>query len=111
MPDVRISGKAWSTGGKGFYVRGNLAGVPLDFLVDTGADITIVRPEIYQKLSGSNRPQLEEVFVEMKVADGRPLVFQGKWMFQLEINGLKVEHEVWVASIDTDGLLGYEFLQ
>lgn len=56
---------------------GELEGVQVKFLVDTGANLTIVRPEIYNQLPEPERPELKPVNLEMAVADGRPLPFHG----------------------------------
>lgn len=90
---------------------GELEGVQVKFLVDTGANLTIVRPEIYNQLPEPERPELKPVNLEMAVADGRPLPFHGCASFRLKIGELAVRHDVWVANIDIDGILGYEFLQ
>lgn len=98
-------------GQNGLYVTGTLEGVPVKFLVDTGASVTIISPEVYKRLPMQRRLGLQEESLEMSVADGRPLVFYGSCCWQLEIGGVEVKHEIWVANIDTDGLLGYKFLE
>ncbi|KAJ8034222.1 hypothetical protein HOLleu_20966 [Holothuria leucospilota] len=106
-----LRSRAWSVGANRLYVMGELECVQVKFLVDTGANLTIVRPAIYDKLPEPGRPELEPVSLEMAVADGRPLPFHGRAPFLLKIGELAVKHDVWVANIDIDGILGYEFLQ
>ena len=100
-----------SVGDSGLYVRGELEGVEVRFLVDTGADLTVIRAELYESLLGKNHVTLEQIPVDMAVADGRTLPFKGRGSFRLKIGELEVMHNVWVADIDVDALLGYDFLQ
>ena len=47
------------------------------------------------------------------MADGKPLSFQGQGSFRINIgsdNDTGLQHEVWVADIELEGILGYDFL-
>ena len=100
-----------SVGAKGLYVSGELEGVEVKFLVDTGADLTVIRTSLYERLSEGRDLGLEEVSLDMAVADGRPLPFEGRGTFQLKVGGLEVAHDIWVADIDIDAILGFDFLR
>ncbi|KAJ8017967.1 hypothetical protein HOLleu_44301 [Holothuria leucospilota] len=100
-----------SVGARGLYVRGELEGVAVKFLIDTGADLTVIRTSLYERLSEGRGLGLENVSLDMAVADGRPLPFKGRRKFHLKVGGLEVTHDIWVADIDIDAILGYDFLQ
>ena len=46
----------------------------------------------------------------MTTASGDKLECEGKGKFTLEIDGKEIEHSIWVAEIEGDGILGYDFL-
>lgn len=100
-----------SVGARGLYVQGELEGVKVSLLVDTGADLTVVRTGFFEQLSAKKTLELKDVSLDMAVADGRPLAFSGCGRLQLKVGSFAVEHEIWVADIDVDALLGYDFLQ
>jgi predicted aspartyl protease len=94
----------------GLFIEGTIQQQSLTFLVDTGASVTVIKTNVYQDLAPSNRPPLEEVNARMVTADGTPIPFLGKGMFTLCIEGTDILHDVWVADIDIDGIIGFDFL-
>ena len=105
--------KAESThrdGGSSLVVTGCLCGVDVEFLVDTGAYLTIVKPEVFKQIADEIRPELEDVHLDITLADGSPLKFYGRGRFSLNVGGMSVEHDVFVAEIDLEGILGCDFL-
>ena len=94
----------------GLFVKGSIGGVQTKFLVDTGSNITIVTPEVDQKIAESVRPDLEDVVSTMLLADGGQLPFVGKAAIKVQLGRVEVLHEVWIADIGLDGILGMELL-
>ncbi|KAJ8033437.1 hypothetical protein HOLleu_23675 [Holothuria leucospilota] len=95
----------------GIRVDGLLQEVPVNFLVDTGANITIINPRVYTSIPKSKQPKLLPAPVKMLLADGSVFPFQGRGVFQVCIAGRTVEHDVWVAEIGLDAILGLDFLR
>ncbi len=94
----------------GLFIEGTIQNKQLSFLIDTGASVTIVKTSVYQEIPRDKRPPLEKVNVEMVAADGRSILCHGKGLFNLKIEGVELQHEVWVADISLDGILGFDFL-
>ena len=46
----------------------------------------------------------------MNAADGRPMASMGKGQFHLLVDNIYFEHDLYVANLDVDGLLGTDFL-
>ena len=72
----------------GLYVNGIVNGTLVRFLVDTGANITIIQTHLWEAMSRSpvsTPSKLEHVLDTMKLADGRSSSFlgQGKMMIGL----------------------------
>ena len=94
----------------GAYISGRVRGVDLSLLVDSGSSATIIKPSVYQKIPITSRPILETTSISMTTASGDKLECEGKGKFTLEINGKEIEYSIWVAEIEGDGILGYDFL-
>ena len=94
----------------GLFVKTVVNGVTARFLVDTGCGPTILNSQIFEKMCSSTKPQLQGLSTELKVADGQPMPCMGKGKFRMNIDDMTVEHEMLVADIDVEGLLGWEFL-
>ena len=95
----------------GPLVTGSVFGVEVTFLVDTGATVTILKPSVVNKIPVLERPFLERVDTSMLVADGSLLPFQGRGRFSIRIGGKQIEHDVWVAEIELDGIIGMDFIK
>ncbi|XP_071849891.1 uncharacterized protein [Apostichopus japonicus] len=54
---------------------------------------------------------LADVAENLAGADGRPLYSIGRGRFLVKVGKLEAMHDIWVADIDADALLGYEFKQ
>ena len=91
----------------GIFVNASVNGVNVKFLIDSGSRPTILSSRMYEKLN--SKPCLYRS-TGLKLADGRPLSQAGVGKFKLELGVIDVEHDVWVADIQEEGLLGYDFL-
>ena len=85
--------------------------VHIMFLIDTGANITIIKPSVYERIRESLRPLLEDQNQSMVLADGRPLPFMGRGRFKMHIGPTIIEHDIWIANIEVDGILGLDFMR
>ena len=96
----------------GLFVNIVVNGATAKFLVDTGCGPTILNSQFYEKMCSCTKPQLSQnVTSKLKVADGRPIPYKGTGTFKMTIvDVMTVEHEMLVADIDVEGLLGYDFL-
>ena len=94
-------------------IRVNLEinGTIVDFLVETGASVTMIRPEIYDQLPRDERPMLTEDLTPVTTANGEELTSYGTGEFHLSQDDYGVFHPVSVGNIDTEGILGCDFLQ
>ena len=83
----------------------------MDFLVDTGANITIVKSSVWERIPQFKRPMLEDVEVKMILANGGSAPFVGRGVFTLRVADQEAEHRTWVADIQPDGILGLDYLK
>ena len=81
------------------------------FLVDTGANVTIVKPSVFNKIPASERPPLDQVETSMLLANGSSLPFRGPERFRIQLGEEQVLHDVWVAEIELDGIIGMDFIR
>ena len=78
--------------------------------MDTGANVTLLKPSVVNKIPVLERPFLKRVDTSMPLADGSSLPYQGCRRFSIRIEDKQVEHDVWVAEIELDGIIGMDLL-
>ena len=81
------------------------------FLVDTGTNVTIIKPSVLDRIAASERPSLETVDTNVFLADGSYLPFIGRGCFSISLGKEEVLHDVWVAEIEVDGIIGMDFIR
>ncbi|KAK3728412.1 hypothetical protein QZH41_020431, partial [Actinostola sp. cb2023] len=95
----------------GLYIMGYVQGVPVNFLIDTGANITIIKSVVIEQIPQSDRPLLEDAATTMVLANGSTAPFQGCGMCKVRVGNIVALHPVWVADIEPEGILGLDFLR
>ena len=94
---------------EGAWVSGKVNGFPVDFMLDTGAAVTVVSKEVlFQALPEAN---LKESNVQLVSAGGDPLKVIGKTEILLELGNLHVTFPVMVIdNFRFQCLLGNDFM-
>ena len=92
-------------------VEGHVSDVPIKFLVDTGASCTIISVNSYMLIKDLVGSQLRELTGKMlQLADGQPLDALGTLMVDIQLGPVVVKHNVLIAKISDEGIIGYDFL-
>ena len=77
-------------------------------LVDTGACMTILNSSFINSLVP--KPNILPVKVDLVTATGEKRPVEGETEIEIELGNLKFKHKVLVAEINTQGILGMDFL-
>ncbi|GBM47532.1 hypothetical protein AVEN_90248-1 [Araneus ventricosus] len=96
-------------GRNGLYLEGSICGIPYLILVDTGANATLVRTDLTQKLKENfiyTAPN-----ISLKNATGEKVAIHGKLDAAIECGSRKLQHKIFVADITDPCILGLYFLQ
>jgi hypothetical protein len=96
----------------GMYVRGKIREKPVEMLIDSGANISIVDYGVYMNME-AGRPNLRRYGTPMVTADGTPMRVYGCADFELKIGeeACKYQHNMCIADIGVEVILGYDFLK
>ncbi len=96
-----------------WFVKGWISGVEVDFLLDTGAECSIVNEGIWREIEkGDRKVALESVSSSLVLANGERMSVSGVFTSGLVLGGLNVEGSLMVAPIgDLNGVLGLDFLE
>ena len=95
----------------GLFTKATVNRVPCSLLVDTGATMTIFSHAIFEKIERSRRNELTPVKQEIVLADGTPLQVKGRCQLQISLGTFSFTHDVVIADISTEGILGLDFLK
>ena len=95
----------------GIYCCGVINGVGITALVDSGATATMVSDTVYSKLPSYKRPLLEPVGCKMIAANGQEMTTFGVGTFTLSFNGKQFELPAIVADMNSEIVLGVDFMQ
>ena len=96
----------------GMYVKGLIREANVDMLIDSGANISIVDYGVYMHME-RGKPDLRRYGTPMVTADGTPMKVYGCADFELEIGDeiCKYQHNMCIADIGVEVILGYDFLK
>ena len=95
-----------------YSVCANLFGNQVSFLVDTGASVSLICGEIWDRIKPPDPPKLIPVNTRLVGADGSPLQIQGSVVVELTISGQVFNQELIIAnSLTSEGILGLNFLE
>ena len=103
-PDVFKTGSL--SGGEGLVVCGSINGKECQITVDTGSNISIVRPDLLQ----GNADSIQPVNSYLRTVTGETAPLCGQGELQVGIGSFEVLHKMWVADITEECILGLDFL-
>ena len=76
------------------------------FVVDTGSNITIVRPDVIETSPAKITPT--EMVLRTVTGDTAPV--QGRCQLRVTLCNCETNHDVWVASLVEEGIIGLYYL-
>ncbi|GBM97047.1 hypothetical protein AVEN_233694-1 [Araneus ventricosus] len=109
VPEEGLKVSALCGGRNGLYLEGSMYSIPCLMLVDTGANVTLVRTDLAQKRKGDfiyTAPN-----ISLKTATGENAKIHGKLDEAVQCGCRKFQHRIYVADITDPCILGLDFLQ
>ena len=96
-----------------WFLMGWAAEVEIEFMIDTGCQVTILATSVFERMCVSDRmrSRLRPCGRRLVSADSSPLIVKGELEMTVVFLGLSCDMLLVVASIGSDGLLGTEALQ
>ena len=83
----------------------------VSFLIDTGATESFISTQLFQRTDPKLRPTLRHADRGFRQADGSELRVAGRVKLPIKIGGSAILHDVWVADVSDDVILGLDFLR
>ncbi|KAJ8024719.1 hypothetical protein HOLleu_34708 [Holothuria leucospilota] len=80
------------------------------FLIDSGSSITLVSKETFENLPEEIKQTRKKGKKTLWLADGSQIENKGTLRLDMEVGGAVLEHEVHIADIGSDAILGLDFL-
>ena len=102
-PDILV-GRA--SVGESCFISLTVEGVPCHALVDSGATVSLVRPDV---VPGGT--QLEPSAKWLRTVTGELAPLTGKGRFSLTVGGWASHHLFWIAAVQEPCILGLDFLK
>ncbi|XP_048208165.1 LOW QUALITY PROTEIN: retroviral-like aspartic protease 1 [Perognathus longimembris pacificus] len=98
--------------GKGYYLKGKIGGVPVRFLVDSGAQVSVVHPSLWEEVTDGDLDTLRPFENVVKVANGAEMKILGVWDTVVSLGKLKLKAEFLVANASAEeAIIGTDVLQ
>ena len=98
----------------GLFVKADMYGYTINFLIDTGATVSLVGPHIYNLCAAQLGvpPVIDELGKPILTADMSPLNVKGTTKVSFAVKGMPFQHQMVVMSeLDIDGILGLDFMK
>ncbi|XP_066123420.1 retroviral-like aspartic protease 1 [Saccopteryx bilineata] len=98
--------------GKGYYLKGKIGKVPVRFLVDSGAQVSVVHPSLWEEVTDGDLDTLQPFENVVKVANGAEMKILGVWNTVVSLGKLKLKAEFLVANASAEeAIIGTDVLQ
>ena len=88
-------------------MTGSIDGYPCHITIDTGSDISVVRPDI---LSREKRDSLKPVTSYLRTVTGERAPIHGRCELMVKVGSTEVLQQFWIADIHDQCILGLDFL-
>lgn len=98
-------------GGNGIYLPVDISGYMVSALVDTGANITLLKTDIFQTRPVEERPVLEPATCELILANGETVPLLGTATLDITVASKTLKYRVWIADIEPDSIIGFDVLE
>ncbi|GFW19896.1 hypothetical protein TNCV_3561991 [Trichonephila clavipes] len=98
-----------STGENGIFIMGHVNELPCNMIIDTGANVSIIRNDLAQKLKEKliwTPPR-----VVLQTVTGEKIDIHGKLKVKIKFGDTTYQHAVYVADIADPFILGLDFLK
>ncbi|GFW62057.1 retrovirus-related Pol polyprotein from transposon 412 [Trichonephila clavipes] len=98
-----------STGENGIFIMGHVNELPCNMIIDTGANVSIIRNDLAQKLKEKliwTPPR-----VVLQTVTGEKIDIHGKLKVKIQFGDTTYQHAVYVADIADPFILGLDFLK
>ena len=93
-----------------FLTQGQVGGIPINFLVDTGAAVTVMSTTTYERIPQNRRPALRQTHTKISGVGWTSVHVAGSAEMTLVFDGIPVDHEVLIVGIAMDAILGQDIL-
>ena len=95
-----------------YIMNARVFGGRVSFLIDTGAAVSLMSTEVWDRIKPVDAPRLNPVNIKLVGVDGVPFQVKGSVTVQLEMPGRTFCQELIVANASTcEGILGLNFLE
>ena len=92
--------------GETLLVDAKVEGRWCKLVVDTGSNITIVRPDVIEALSARILPTK----TVLRTVTGETAPVKGRSHLRIVLGNCETKHDVWVADIVEEGIIGLDYL-
>ena len=90
-------------------ISGNIEGASCDMVIDTGSSITILRPNILQRVSKDADIDVHLVNCLLRTVTGEIMPVRSRGKLALQLGNFKAVHDVWIADVENECILGLDF--